>query len=218
MIRGSSSLKPGLESGWGKSAPGNNLFGIKSHGLPGGNTLPTTEVVGGQPVAAQDSFRAYASPADSVAGYADFILNNKRYAPVRAAQGLEAQAAALGQSGYATDPAYGQKVLQIAQGLPQSAVPQVADASQPSPLDTAQYPAGPVGGPSDSAALPANATPTALTSTSNMPVIAPQAEFKHARRLSAGVFQYAGCGAGVSCRPPRYQSRRAAGDDEPIRL
>lgn len=107
-----------LESGWGKSAPGNNLFGIKSHGMPGGNTMATTEVVNGQPVAVQDSFRAYASPADSVKGYADFMTQNPRYEPVRAAQGLEAQVAALGKSGYATDPAYAQKVMQIAQGLP----------------------------------------------------------------------------------------------------
>lgn len=107
-----------LESGWGKSAPGNNLFGIKSHGVPGGNTLATNEVVNGQPVSVRDSFRAYASPADSVKGYADFMTQNPRYEPVRAAQGLEAQVAALGQSGYATDPAYAQKVMQIAQGLP----------------------------------------------------------------------------------------------------
>lgn len=43
--------------------------------------------------------------------------------------------------------------------------PQVVDANQPSPLDTAQYPAGPVGAPtavadgSDPAALPTNAAP-----------------------------------------------------------
>jgi flagellum-specific peptidoglycan hydrolase FlgJ len=107
-----------LESGWGKSAPGNNLFGIKSHGMPGGNTLATTEVVNGQPVSVQDSFRAYASPADSVKGYADFMMQNPRYEPVRGAQGLEAQVAALGKSGYATDPAYADKVLQIASSLP----------------------------------------------------------------------------------------------------
>ena len=107
-----------LESGWGKSAPGNNLFGIKSHGMPGGNTMATTEVVNGQPVTVQDSFRAYASPAESVKGYADFMTQNPRYEPVRSAQGLEAQVAALGKSGYATDPAYAQKVMQIAQSLP----------------------------------------------------------------------------------------------------
>ncbi len=107
-----------LETGWGKSAPGNNYFGIKSHGQPGGNTLPTTEVVNGQPVRTQDSFRAYGSPAESAQGYADFVTQNPRYKPMLAAQGLDAQVAALGKSGYATDPAYGDKVLQIARALP----------------------------------------------------------------------------------------------------
>lgn len=145
-----------LESGYGKHAPGNNLFGIKSHGQSGGNVLPTTEIVNGQPVRTADSFMSYASPADSVNGYADFINKNPRYAPLKAAQGLEAQAAALGQSGYATDPNYGKKVLQIAQGLPAPTGGVLADNS-PSPLDNAQYPAGPVGAPQTAAGvLPAD--------------------------------------------------------------
>lgn len=146
-----------LESGYGQHAPGNNLFGIKSHGQPGGNTLPTTEVVNGQPVQTSDSFRAYASPADSVSGYADFINANPRYAPVKAAQGLEGQAEALGQSGYATDPNYGSKVLQIARALP-APTDGVLAANSPSPLDNAQYPAGPVGAPTQAAGSPPVAT------------------------------------------------------------
>lgn len=107
-----------LESGWGKHAPGNNLFGIKSHGQDGGNTLATTEVVNGQPVRTNASFRAYASPADSVSGYADFINENPRYAAFKAAQGLDGQIDALGASGYATDPNYAAKIRSIASGLP----------------------------------------------------------------------------------------------------
>lgn len=121
-----------LESGWGKSAPGNNLFGIKSHGQPGGNTLATTEVVNGQPVRTTDSFRAYASPAESVNGYADFINENPRYAAFKGAQGMDAQIDALGASGYATDPNYAAKVRAIATGLPDMGVQQVADRGGPS--------------------------------------------------------------------------------------
>jgi flagellum-specific peptidoglycan hydrolase FlgJ len=143
-----------IESGWGKSAPGNNLFGIKSHGQPGGNVLPTTEVVNGQPVRTQDSFAAYASPADSANGYADFINKNPRYAGLKSAQGLDAQVAALGQSGYATDPAYGAKVGSIARGLPGPA-PAIIGPNDPSPLDNATYPAGPL-----AAAQPAAQPPT----------------------------------------------------------
>ncbi|MBR0913129.1 glycoside hydrolase family 73 protein [Bradyrhizobium japonicum] len=153
-----------IESGWGKSAPGNNLFGIKSHGMPGGNTLPTTEMVNGQPVRTTDSFRAYASPTDSVSGYADFMLNNPRYKPVMGAQGLEAQAAALGQSGYATDPTYGQKVLQIARSLPApaGAAPyQVAGPATAAPSAPAAPPAGPAAQPA--AAQPAPATMPQVT-------------------------------------------------------
>lgn len=106
-----------LESAWGQKAPGNNLFGIKSHGQAGGNTLPTTEVVNGVPVRTSASFRAYDSPADSVAGYASFINQNPRYREFKSAQGLDAQLAALQGSGYATDPNYSSKVGAIARGL-----------------------------------------------------------------------------------------------------
>lgn len=106
-----------LESGWGKSAPGNNLFGIKSHGQGGGNTLATTEYVNGKPVTIRDSFRAYENPAQSVRGYGDFILQNPRYKPLREAQGLDAQLSALQASGYATDPKYGEKIGAIARGI-----------------------------------------------------------------------------------------------------
>lgn len=148
-----------IESGWGKHAPGNNLFGIKSHGQPGGNTLPTTEVVNGQPVRTTDSFRAYASPADSVAGYADFINSNPRYAALKGAQGLDAQVAALGASGYATDPAYGAKVGAIARSLP------VPGGAAPVPA-----PAQPTAAPVPAATAPAAGVQPAAT-----PAAAPQA-------------------------------------------
>lgn len=105
------------ETGWGKSAPGNNFFGIKSHGQDGGNSLMTTEYVDGQPVKMRDSFRAYGSPAESVRGYGDFITQNPRYKPLREAQGLDNQLAALQASGYATDPNYSRSVGSIARGI-----------------------------------------------------------------------------------------------------
>lgn len=120
-----------LESNWGASAPGNNYFGIKSHGAPGGNTLTTTEVVNGQPVSVSDSFRAYGSPADSVRGYGDFMLNNKRYTDFRQAPDLASQIAALGSSGYATDPNYADKISSIVRGLPGGADLPSAPSSAP---------------------------------------------------------------------------------------
>jgi hypothetical protein len=105
------------ETGWGKSAPGNNLFGIKSHGQAGGNSLMTTEYVNGSPVQERASFRGYDSPEDSVRGYGDFITQNPRYADFRNAQGLDAQLSALQASGYATDPNYSRSVGAIARGI-----------------------------------------------------------------------------------------------------
>ena len=149
-----------LESAWGKSAPGQNYFGVKSHGVPGGQTFATHEYVNGQRVPQQDSFRTYAGPQESVAGYADFVLRNPRYGEFRAAQGLDAQAAALQRSGYATDPAYGAKVLQIAQGLDDSGAPapqQVASAPMPmapAPQPQPQPQAAPQGAPSTQPSAP----------------------------------------------------------------
>jgi len=105
------------ETGWGRHAPGNNFFGIKSHGMPGGNTLATDEEVNGRRIRTQDSFRAYDSPEDSVAGYADFILSNPRYSALRNARGLDAQLQALGESGYATGSEYLPAVSSIARSL-----------------------------------------------------------------------------------------------------
>lgn len=106
-----------VESGYGRSAPGNNYFGIKSHGQPGGQTLATTEVGPSGAYRTQDSFRTYAGMADSARGYGDFILQNPRYQAMRSASGLDAQLAALGKSGYATDPNYAQKVGAVARGV-----------------------------------------------------------------------------------------------------
>lgn len=106
-----------LESNWGRSAPGNNFFGIKSHGSEGGNSLSTTEVINGETVRITDSFRAYGSMAESVEGYGDFIMRNRRYTAMREAPDLDSQIEALGASGYATDPNYARKIGSIARSI-----------------------------------------------------------------------------------------------------
>ncbi|RYX78550.1 hypothetical protein EON76_05320 [bacterium] len=122
------------ETGWGRSAPGNNYFGIKSHGQGGGQNLATHEYVDGKRVNVNDSFRTFESPADSVRGYGDFILKNPRYEGLRTAQGLDGQLQALQASGYATDPNYSRSVGAIARGIrlpetPAAAIEAAAPAS-----------------------------------------------------------------------------------------
>ena len=102
-----------LETGWGKSAPNNNYFGIKG---PGG-VQTTKEFINGEWVTIQDSFKGYASLEDSVKGYADFILKNPRYKDFMNAGNIADQISALQKSGYATDPNYGSKVASIANSV-----------------------------------------------------------------------------------------------------
>lgn len=105
------------ETGWGRSAPGNNYFGIKSHGKPGGNTMATNEVVNGQTVRINDSFRGYGDMGESADGYAEFLATNPRYRRMLSAGDLDGQLSALGQSGYATDPNYASSVGSIARSI-----------------------------------------------------------------------------------------------------
>lgn len=107
-----------LETGWGKSAPNNNFFGIKSHGRAGGANMATTEYVDGKPVTITDSFRGYADMGESADDYASFLKTNPRYKDLLSAKDLDAQLAALGKSGYATDPNYSRTVGMIARGIP----------------------------------------------------------------------------------------------------
>lgn len=105
------------ETGWGKSAPNNNFFGIKSHGREGGARLSTQENMNGQNVTIQDSFRQYGDIGQSADDYAAFLQQNPRYKEMLSAQGLDAQVDALGRSGYATDPNYAQSVGSIARSI-----------------------------------------------------------------------------------------------------
>jgi len=118
-----------LETGYGRSAPGNNFFGIKSHGRAGGQDLMTTEVEGGETVRKRQSFRGYDDPSESFSDYADFLLENPRYRDVLQAGSLPEQIEEMGRSGYATDPDYATKLSQIA-GRFTGATPEMTDAAR----------------------------------------------------------------------------------------
>mgnify|MGYP000016358986 CR=1 FL=1 len=108
------------ESGWGKrdirnadGSSSNNLFGIKAGASWKGAVaeVTTTEYVDGQPRKVTAKFRAYASAADSFADYAQLMKTSPRYTGVLAQAGsAEGFARGLQKAGYATDPAYADKL------------------------------------------------------------------------------------------------------------
>jgi hypothetical protein len=101
-----------LESGWGKSRPGNNLFGIKAGpGWTGpANTLATKEFIDGRMVDTQGRFRAYDSPEGSLRDWSKVMDQpNFRSAIEASRNDPTAFPAAIARTNYATDPNYGQK-------------------------------------------------------------------------------------------------------------
>lgn len=112
-----------LETGWGKreivgrdGSNSHNLFGIKAGASWKGATVDvtTTEYIGGAPRKMIQKFRAYASEAESFADYARLMKDSPRYAAV-VAQASDAKAFAHGlqKAGYATDPAYADKLGKV---------------------------------------------------------------------------------------------------------
>lgn len=111
------------ETGWGRKeirhsdgSSAYNLFGIKAGSSWNGPTadVMTTEYVNGQARKVVQRFRAYSSYAESFADYANLMKNNPRYQGVVAA-GADAKGFAQGlqKAGYATDPAYAEKLSRV---------------------------------------------------------------------------------------------------------
>jgi flagellar protein FlgJ len=119
-----------LESGWGKSAPGNMFFGIKA-GKDAPNDkkqlLTTSEVFADEKQGyrfpqvlaitrradgkylykVKDWFRKYDTPAESFADHARFFYENKRYADaLKVKDNPYKFADAIAKAGYATATSY----------------------------------------------------------------------------------------------------------------
>ena len=115
-----------LETGWGKKvinkADGNssfNLFGIKADSRWQGEkaNVQTLEFSGGVAKKQQAHFRAYQSIEDSMKDYAEFVTSNPRYAQaVENASDAKQYFGQLQQAGYATDPNYANKIINIING------------------------------------------------------------------------------------------------------
>jgi flagellar protein FlgJ len=109
-----------LETGWGQHLPvGNtgsshNLFGIKAgRGWTGAAAAAiTTEYQGSAATSQRAPFRAYASIGAGVQDYVGLLSGNPRYAgALNCGDDVVAYANGLQRGGYATDPAYVQKLL-----------------------------------------------------------------------------------------------------------
>lgn len=124
-----------LETGWGRKeirhadgAPSFNLFGIKAGGSWRGPVaeITTTEYIDGRAQKVTAKFRAYGSYAESFADYARLMKSSPRYAAATQAVAAQSRTASAGdashaarfaqglqQAGYATDPAYAEKLTRV---------------------------------------------------------------------------------------------------------
>lgn len=115
-----------LETGWGKfmipredGTSSFNLFNIKADQRWSGESaeVQTLEFRNGQPQQERWPFRAYESLEDSVHDYIEFLTANPRYQQaLEQAADSQAFAKGLQQAGYATDPRYARKIINIMDG------------------------------------------------------------------------------------------------------
>jgi len=112
-----------LETGWGKAITRHqdgtssfNLFNIKADNRWDGERVvkSTLEYDNGQAKYEKAAFRSYDSYADSFDDYVDFLRSNNRYGDALQHQGdSQLFIKGLHKAGYATDPNYSDKVLNI---------------------------------------------------------------------------------------------------------
>ncbi len=111
-----------LETGWGQSVPvdkytgkkSNNLFGIKKKGTEESVVSNTWEVYNGQKYHIDAEFRAYKDPGDSWKDHKTFLLERERYSKFKEVMYDYTKGAwELKRAGYATDPEYPIKLINI---------------------------------------------------------------------------------------------------------
>ena len=112
-----------LETGWGRKeirhgdgTPAFNLFGVKASANWKGAVaeVATTEYIDGKPQKVMAKFRAYGSYAESFTDYARLMSESPRYQRVAASSSdAVGFAQSLQRAGYATDPAYADKLTRV---------------------------------------------------------------------------------------------------------
>ena len=112
-----------LESGWGRKEPrmadgstSHNLFGIKAGASWKGKVaeVTTTEYIGGVARKVTAKFRAYDSYEEAFKDHARLLTQSPRYSQtVAQADTAQGFAKGLQKAGYATDPAYADKLTKV---------------------------------------------------------------------------------------------------------
>lgn len=120
-----------LETGWGRAQlvdrsgrNSHNLFNIKAGRGWTGKTvsLPVREYENGRRVVRNEIFRAYDSYREAFADYARLLTENKRYQRVLGEEDPAQFAYGLQRAGFATDPAYGRKIVSIIRKIEKEAM------------------------------------------------------------------------------------------------
>lgn len=110
-----------LESAWGASqlaAQALNLFGVKADAAWHGDvlTMQTREFMHGQWAMVPARWRKYANWQGCIDDHADFFRQNPRYTKCFLETTGEGWAHAVAAAGYATDPAYADKIIAVIRG------------------------------------------------------------------------------------------------------
>lgn len=103
-----------LETGWGGSSVGNNLFGIKANKDWKGKTIlkKTREYVNGKKIYIDAYFRNYDNIYESLKDRFE-LLQKPRYKKVIGVEDYKIACNEIWKAGYATDPEYPNKLIRI---------------------------------------------------------------------------------------------------------
>ena len=109
-----------LETGWGDCSIGDakNLFGIKGTGPAGTTVVHTQECYNGTFVTIQDGFRKYNTWQESIDDHASLVsgwIYKPAWDAYQSNHDADAFARGIHQAGYATDPEYANKLINLMQ-------------------------------------------------------------------------------------------------------
>lgn len=122
------------------AAKHNNYFGIKGSGTAGTTNMATTEFQNGKSSSVNAGFAAFNSPEESFQRHKELMTNGitnnpALYQEVLKAKTVEEAAQALQKAGYATDPNYAKKLIDI---YHKHVEPQMKNSSALTPMQKAE--------------------------------------------------------------------------------